>query len=519
MNTTIGKTVFTVTAFSFAERFLGFVYRIFLSRTLGAEGLGIYQISLSVLGLFMTMTSSGIPITVSRILTKHKAEGNTSADGAAVSSGILLTLAVSVPVTVAVLLRSPAVGFLFSDDRCMTALTVMIPGLVITSVYAVFRGVMWGKKQFLTYSVVELAEEAVMLLAGILLVTGLNGKTDGVRKACLAVLISYVFSFCVSTALYFIRKGRLSSPGKELKPLLTSSVPITLMRTSTSLVNTLIAVLLPARLIRYGMESAAAVGEFGKIFGMALPLIFIPSSLIGSIALVLVPELSENFYTGKFKTLRNNVEKAAKFSCFVACAVIPIFFVFGKELGAAIYSDASAGEYVSVSAIVMLPLSLSLITTSMLNSLNKEKQTLLIYSLGASALILSVLFLPKYLGAKSLSFGMFFNFTVSATGNLVLLYRVCPEKPRLFGFIAKSFFFTLPCMLFGIFLRNLLTAKMSALPVFLVGATVLGVTELILYSVFGLTGLEDNVSVFPLAKNGRKIPIFRKRLTRTKTSA
>ena len=70
----IFKTVAYVTAFSFAERFLGFVYRIFLSRKLGAEGLGIYQISLSVLGLFMTMTSAGIPITVSRIITKTKAK-------------------------------------------------------------------------------------------------------------------------------------------------------------------------------------------------------------------------------------------------------------------------------------------------------------------------------------------------------------------------------------------------------------------------------------------------------------
>ena len=59
-----------VTAFSVAERLLGFIYRVFLSRSLGAETVGIYQIALSIIGLIMTITSSGIPITVSRLMAK-----------------------------------------------------------------------------------------------------------------------------------------------------------------------------------------------------------------------------------------------------------------------------------------------------------------------------------------------------------------------------------------------------------------------------------------------------------------
>ena len=50
-----------VTVASVIERALGFIYRVYLSRALGAEGVGIYQISVSVIGLIMTLTSSGIP--------------------------------------------------------------------------------------------------------------------------------------------------------------------------------------------------------------------------------------------------------------------------------------------------------------------------------------------------------------------------------------------------------------------------------------------------------------------------
>ena len=63
-----------VTILSVAERGLGFLYRIVLSRLLGAEGLGIYQVALSLFAFFLTIGSGGIPITVSRIITKNKAK-------------------------------------------------------------------------------------------------------------------------------------------------------------------------------------------------------------------------------------------------------------------------------------------------------------------------------------------------------------------------------------------------------------------------------------------------------------
>ncbi|MBQ7643091.1 MAG: oligosaccharide flippase family protein, partial [Clostridia bacterium] len=410
----IFKTVAMVTAFSCAERFIGFLYRIYLSRSLGAEGLGLYQISLSVLGLFMTITSSGIPITVSRMIAKNKNSALVKKDAAAVTSGILLTLAVSIPITFLVVIKSPLVSFLFSDERCMTVLCIMIPGLAFTSVYAVIRGFFWGNSEFLTYSVIELAEEGVMAIVGIILVNGAIETFDGVQKASYAVLISYLFSFSASAIVFFLKGGRLSAPKDSFLPLLYSSAPITAMRTSTSLINTLVSVLLPARLIYYGATSSAAVAEFGKVFGMAIPMIFMPSTLIGSLAVVLVPELSDNYYSGKALTLKNNIEKAVKFSCFVACMIIPAFFAVGEELGSFLYSDPSAGAYITKSAAIMLPLSLSIISTSILNSLGKEKLTLVSFLIGASVMLLCIYFLPSVIGVNSLIAGMFLSFSISS---------------------------------------------------------------------------------------------------------
>ena len=48
MKKNIYRTAAVVTGLSIAERALGFLYRIVLSRLIGAEGLGLYQVALSV---------------------------------------------------------------------------------------------------------------------------------------------------------------------------------------------------------------------------------------------------------------------------------------------------------------------------------------------------------------------------------------------------------------------------------------------------------------------------------------
>ncbi len=446
----------TVTVFSCIERALGFIYRIYLSRTIGAEGIGIYQITLSLLGLFMTLTASGIPITVSRIMIKHNAEKKHDLAYKTVSAGILLSLIISVPIVGLLILFPEKFNFIFTDSRCYPVLRIMLPGVIITSVYAVIRGFFWGKKKFFTYSAIELLEEIVMLIAGIILVNNATDLIDGVHRAGYAVLISYVFSFITSVIFFFINGGKLCSPKGELKPLLNSSAPITLMRTATSVLNTLIAIILPARLVLHGLTSSQAIASYGELSGMSIPLIYIPSTLIGSIALVLVPELSQNFYNKNMVTLRRNVEEAIKCSVFIACMILPIFLSMGKEIGYLVYKNTNAGIYVQNSCLIMFPMSITMISTSMLNSLNLEKKTLYYYVVGAFLLLFSIYFLPKYIGIYSLVIGLSLSYITTSVFNLKLLKKTCKTKPRYNVFILTSLIFLIPSSLLGYLLKNVL---------------------------------------------------------------
>lgn len=425
MKSNVYKSAAQVTAFSTLEKGLSFLYRIVMTRIIGAEGLGIYQICLTVFAVFLTAASSGVPVTVSRLMAKSNAANDPKGKHSAVTAGILCTLIITVPTAAVLFFGKNAFGFLFSDERCADIFVFLLPGLILTSVYAVIRGSFWGNKQFLPYSVIELLEDAVMVICGIILIWGVSDPVLGAKYAVIAVLISYVFSFCVSLGWYFTSGGKLSNPKPQLKPLIVSAAPITAMRTLASLLNSAVAFLLPALLVASGLGNSEAVSLYGICLGMAVPMLFIPSSAIGSIAVVVAPELSENFYRGNDYAVRLDVEKAVSAAVLIAVAIVPVLFALGGAISEFLYSSEFCGQIVTVSSFLVLPMCVSMMTNTVLNSMNCEKRTLMYFGLGAAATLLSILFFTKILGVYSYICGLAFSNILSAVLNIRLLKKKC----------------------------------------------------------------------------------------------
>ncbi len=484
------KTVAIVTVFSICEKFLGFLYRIYLSHTIGAEGIGLYQVALSVFALILTLTVSGTPITVSRLMTKYTAENQPERVKKIITAGLSFTLLIVVPVCVIVFTLSGHLNFLFADERCLKIFRVLLPGLIFTSIYSVMRGVFWGSKDFLPYSIIELLEEICMIIVGIILISMSTSVEQGAFGAGLAVLISYIFSFTLATIVFFLRKNKFSNPKSEFKPLLQSALPITAMRSASSLAVSLVSVVLPLRLIAAGFTESGAMTAFGSAMGQAIPILFIPTTLIGSFTLVLVPEISENYYKKREYYLKRDVEKALKFTTFLTCLFIPVFFVCGKEIGLIVFNNTECGEYLTASAFLMLFMSLSNITTSMLNSMGLENKTLIYFIVGSAFMLLSIWFLPSVFGIYSLLIGFTFVYGLTTVLNLVLLHRHCPQKPKYLKFTAWSVLFLLPTVALGLMLEKMLLPVLGIFTCFIACAGAMIIFNALLYVGFNLVSFD-----------------------------
>lgn len=461
MKTNIYKSAAQVTVFSTIEKCLSFIYRIILTRIIGAEGIGIYQICLTVFAVFLTAASSGVPITVSRLMAKSGASGDTRGKHAAVTSGIVSTLVITIPIAIILFFGRSAFGFLFSDDRCMDIFIILLPGLVLTSVYSVIRGSFWGNKQFVPYSVIELLEDALMVVAGVWLVWGVSDPVDGARLAIIAVLISYVFSFCVSLFWYFRKGGRMVNPKPQLKPLFSAAAPITAMRTSTSLLNSAVAVILPLLLVNVcGYTNSEALALYGIVLGMAVPLIYSPNALIGSIAVVVAPELSENYYKKRDDAVRYDIEKTIKAAVFIAALLVPVLFVLGSALSIFLYDSELCGKIVTISSFMILPTCITMITNTVLNSMNCEKRTLVYFFIGAAVMLICLLFLTRYMGVYAYVLGISLSQIICAVLNLIYLSKKCPKLNYMRYLVHSILVITAAC-LFGWLLNGIISKYLA----------------------------------------------------------
>ena len=481
---------------------MGFTYRIFLSRTIGSEGVGLYQISLSVFAVLLTLACSGIPITVSRLMTKYKALNQPKKEKSVVTAGLLLAVVLSLPLLLCFLFGSGRFGFLFTDERCMSVFLIVLPALTFNCVYAVIRGAFWGNKDFLPYSIIELLEEIVMIFLGVILITGATSVFDGAKRAAYAVLGSYLFSFAAGTVVFFLRGGRLANPKKEFFPLLASVMPITAMRTANSFVSSLISIILPLRLVAAGMTNSEALSLFGSAFGMAMPLLSVPNTFLGSFILVLVPEISENYYKNDMKSLQANFEKAMKLSVFVSCVFIPLYLVLGEEIGVLVYRDAQSGKYLSSAAFLMLFMGISALTTSVLNSVGMEKRSLLYFLAGAAIMLLCIWFLPAVMGAHALIAGFAAVFALTSVLNLRLLHKKCRVKANYLKFVLLGTLFLIPTSAVGFLLENLLIGYLGNLLSLIVIGGVMVVFNVLLFAVFNLVDLSS--FRLPLFKKSKK---------------
>ena len=116
---------------------------------------------------------------------------------------------------------------------------------------------------------------------------------------------------------------------------------------------------------------------FGAASGMALPLLFVPLTVTGSLAFVLVPSVGASADCGKYESVNRQIVSAVNLSTIIACLFVPLFAACGEKIGVIVYDNRISGIFLSKAAWILLPLSLEAITSSLMNSLDLEMRSFL----------------------------------------------------------------------------------------------------------------------------------------------
>jgi stage V sporulation protein B len=208
-----------------------------------------------------------------------------------------------------------------------------------------------------------------------------------------------------------IKKAPNISNIKALGILISTSAPLTLNRVTGSLLSSFENILIPQKLVLYGLSQTEAISSFGQVTGMTMPLIYFPSAFLISLSISLVPAISEDFAFNNIKKINYTVSKTLLFAAITGIGAACVFTVFAKELGLVIFKQDLSGQLILFS--FMCPfLYIQLVLSGILNGLGYQlflfKNSLIASFINIACVYLLV---PIY-GISGFIFGWFLSLVI-----------------------------------------------------------------------------------------------------------
>lgn len=371
-----------LTATGMLAQLLNFLYRIFLSRLIGAETMGLYQLVLPVYAVLLSVTVVGLTAAVSNLTSGYLAQRRgRAAEQALRRSLTLLAALLAVPAVLVILLSDPISVYLLGDARTRLGLMLLPPCVLLTGVENLHKHAFYGAGQIRPPAFAELAEQLVRALAvlGLLLLFLPQNPERTVGLIVTGMALCEVFSAVTLTLLYRSWRRRGRAPGGEPEPpraLDRKIAHIALPMGTTALLGTLMgsvcAVMIPQKLVESGMEVSQAVSAFGVMFGMTLPLLSLPTAFIAALGLLLVPRLAESAALGRREEIRREISNAILATSALVLPAMALLAVLGPTLGTAMFHNADVGRFLLPLAVAMTLVCYQSVLSCALNGVGKQ---------------------------------------------------------------------------------------------------------------------------------------------------
>ena len=485
------KTVSMITFFSIITRALGFIFRIVLSRKLGAEGIGIYQIASSIIGVFMTLVASGIPLTTAKMVAKYESQSMKKEKNIVTSSATIIALVISIVSCLILFAGQKGLGLIINNSTVVELILIMCPALIFSAVYAVFRGYLWGQNSFFWVSFTEFLEQVIRILLAFVLLQYFTDIIICTKIVAFTYTLTCLLSAILVIIVYFISGGKLVFKKGQYKNIIKSASPITGVRIASSFVQPITALLIPFMLCLIGYTNSEAISIYGIIMGMTFPLLFAPLSIVGSISMVLIPKISVLHSNKEYNKITSDINGSLNFSLFLSVLLIPLYLSCGDLIGIVLYDNLQAGIYLQLASVCILPIVLNNITSSVLNALNLEVKSFVNYLVGMAVMLVSLLTLTFVIKENAIIVSFFLSIGTTAMLNLRMIKKSVPNyTTNILKDLLKYSFIILPCSVLGHLVSNSLYHIMPALFAGLIGGGLSILSTLYLIKVFNVLSFD-----------------------------
>ncbi|SDK21243.1 stage V sporulation protein B [Natronincola ferrireducens] len=492
-------------------RSLGFIYRILLSRTIGAAAIGLYQMVFPFLMVVITIPTAGIPIAVSKLVAKEKSVHNREGIYKVLLLSLVLGGSISLGLSVAVSLRiNFIVNNLLKNPNLYYPVLWTIPAISIISFSSILRGFFYGLKEMAPAATSQVLEQ-IFRIVFVLSYLYYKAPSNPIAAATIAIIgisIGEVFSLLYLVLRFNFKKimekthylnVHSNSTLEILNHVLFISVPITLSRLISVIMQTVNAILIPQRLQVAGYSSIAAIETFGKISGMAMPLLYLPFTVTTALVINIIPNISEQLAVNNWQDIEYKSNLALRITLLMAIPTTIVYVVFGNHLAELIYDQEDVGKYLALISYGTIFLCMQHILSGILHGMGKQIITTVNYLLGMIVQLYCTYFLipnPKY-GIYGFFIGFILSTFIIFALNLITLMRYIKITVPLTQALLKPLFASLLMIItmiytYRIFFNISSSNGLSTIISSLVGGGVY-VFLLLITKTFNLKNLIENI--------------------------
>ena len=386
-------------------------FQVHISGRIGAAGVGLLQLVMSVGGLAMTAGMAGIRTTTMYLTAEELGRRQPKNVTWVLSACFLYSILCSGAVASGLYFAAPWLAeHWIGDSRTVEAIRIFSAFLPLVCLSGCMTGYFTAANRIGTLAAVEILEQLCYM--GVTMTALQFWAGSDPARACQAVVAGSGISACVTLlSLTVLRLREHPKTGPKIptaRRLSQMALPLALADNAKSGINTLENLMVPKRLALYPGEMSP-LATFGMVCGMVFPVIMFPAAILFALAELLIPELARCNAAGSTRRIRYLARKSLRLALLYGCGCGGLIYLLADTLGRGLYHDAAVGHHLRRYSLLLPMLYCDAITDAMTKGLGQQKVCVR-YNILTASMDVAFLFvlLPRYgMG------GYFFSFFVT----------------------------------------------------------------------------------------------------------
>ena len=385
------KGALILIVFNLLGKVIGAVYRLPLTKVVGSVGMGQYQLTFPLYCLILTISTSGIPVAISKLVSGFNTQRRFRDSRKLLGVSLIYLTLISFIGAVIVVFGSRLISTLQGNPDAYVCYYAIAPAILFVGVLSAFRGYFQGNLMMFPTAFSGVVEQVCKLVFGLWLASkfAVFGIEYAVVGALLGISISEFFA-CLFLIVCFIlhaRKNKVDKLEQCLsckmlsRQLFSLAVPMTLgglVAPITSMVDSLLVVNL---LMFSGFSNTDATMLLGLQSGVVEPLVNLPVIVSVAISTALLPSLSGYLVSNSKDKIKSLVEKAYQICLSISIACFICFIIFGEQILSFLYGNNFDLSEINISVkllflggVNIIFLSLVQVSSGVLQALGYQKE-------------------------------------------------------------------------------------------------------------------------------------------------